>query len=193
LAKQLSVAPRAGVAVTEVFPKTPAAKSGLQSGDVIVKFDGQAVRDPQQLQLVVERSEFGKTLMIDIVRDGKAMQLNYTPEEQPGDFGLRSASKSEGRSSQRMENYGLEVAPMDAEVAQQLGMQGVEGVVITAVAQNSPAANAGLDSGMVITQVNRRSVTSVEQFVQAMEENKGADGALLLVRTENGSRFVVLK
>jgi serine protease Do len=193
LAKQLSVAPRSGVAVTEVFPDTPAATSGLQSGDVIVKFDGQAVRDPQQLQLVVERSEFGKTLKIDIVRDGKSMQLSYKPEEQPGSFGARSAAKSQKRSSQRMENFGLEVAPMDADVAQQLGMQGVEGVVITAVAENSPAANAGLDSGMVITQVNRRSVTSVEQFVEAMEGSQGGDGALLLVRTENGSRFVVLK
>lgn len=193
LAKQLSVAPRSGVAVTDVFPKTPAAKSGLQSGDVIVKFDGQSVRDPQQLQLAVERSEFGKTLDVDIVRNGKSMQLSYKPEEQPGNFGVRTPGKAEIRPSQRMENFGMEVAPMDAEVAEQLGLSGVEGVVITAVRENSPAAEAGLDSGMVITQVNRQQVASIEEFVAAMEKSKGGDGALLLVRTENGSRFVVLK
>lgn len=193
LAEQLSVAPRSGVAVTDVYPKTPAAKSGLQSGDVIVKFDGESIRDPQQLQLAVERSEFGKSLKIDIVRNGTPMQLNYKPEEQPGDFGLRSQNKSAPGRSQRMENFGLEVAPMDDAVAQQLGMQGVKGVVITAVADGSPAAEAGLNSGMVITQVNRQPVTSLEQFLQAMQNSKAGEGALLLVRTENGSRFVVLK
>ncbi len=193
LAKQLSVAPRAGVAVTEVFPQTPAAKSGLQSGDVIVKFDGQSVKDPQQLQLAVERSVMGKSLKIDIVRDGKSMQLSFKPEEQPGDFGVRMPSKAGSTPSKRMENYGMEVAPMDVDVAAQLGMDGVEGVVITAVLDNSPAAEAGLDSGMVITQVNREKVATVDEFVQAMQKSQGAEGALLLVRSEHGSRFVVLK
>ena len=81
--------------MTDVFPTTPAAKSGLETGDVIVKFDGQAVKDPQQLQLAVERSEFGKTLTIDIVRHGKAMELSYSPEEQPTDFGVRGSAKAE--------------------------------------------------------------------------------------------------
>ena len=193
LATQLAVAPRSGVAVTEVFPKTPAAKSGLQSGDVIVSFDGQPVKEPQELQLAVESSELGKSLVIDIIRDGKPMQLTFKPEEQPNDYGVRTAKNSQSRSGKRMENFGLEVAPMDSAVAQQLGMEGVEGVVITAVRDGSAAAEAGLDSGMVITHINRIKVASVDQFVQAMEKSKPGAGTLLLVRTENGSRFVVLK
>lgn len=193
LAKQLSVAPRSGVAVTDIFPSTPAAKSGLKTGDVIVKFDGLAVKNPQQLQLAVERSEFGKTLKIDIVRDGKAMVLNYQPEEQPNDFGVRSPAKPENRPTKRMENLGLEVAPLDAEVSQQLGMQGISGMVITGVRDASPAAEAGLSSGMVITQVNRQPVETIEQFESAMAKSEGGSGTLLLVRTESGSRFVVLK
>jgi len=193
LAKQLAVAPRSGVAVTDVFPTTPAAKAGLETGDVIVEFDGQAVRDPQQLQLAVERSEFGKEVAIDIVRQGKAMRLSYYPEEQPTEFGVRGAVRPEPRSTRRMEKLGLEVAPLDADVAEQLGMSEVSGVVITSVRSNSLAANAGLNSGMVIVQVNRQPVETVDEFVTAMENSDGGNGALLLVRTESGSRFVVLK
>lgn len=193
LATQLSVTPRSGVAVTEVFPKTPAAKSGLQSGDVIVSFDGQPVKEPQELQLAVESSELGKSLVIDIIRDGKPMKLTFKPEEQPNDFGVRESNSSQSRSGKRMENYGLEVAPMDSEVAQQLGLKGVEGVVITAVRDGSPAAEAGLDSGMAITHVNRMKINTVDQFVEAMAQSKTGGSVLLLVRTENGSRFVVLK
>lgn len=192
LAQQLGVAPRSGVAVTEVYPATPAAKSGLQTGDVIVRFDGQPVANPQQLQLAVERSEFGKNLKIDIVRDGKASQLSYQPEEQPSDFGVRASTRSESRPSKRLENFGLEVAPLDAEVSQQLGMSDVSGVVITAVQADSPAAEAGLEAGMVISQVNRQPIESVQEFVAAMEQSDGGS-TLLLVRTENGSRFIVLK
>lgn len=193
LARQLSVAPRSGVVVTDVFPTTPAAKSGLESGDVIVKFDGQAIRDPQQLQLAVERSEFGKSLTIDIVRHGKAMELSYSPEEQPTDFGVRGAVKAEPRSTKRMETLGLEIAPLDADVAKQLGMTDVSGVVITSVRSDSLAADAGLSSGMVIVQVNRQPVATVDEFVSAMHDVDADNGVLLLVRTESGSRFVVLK
>lgn len=193
LAKQLAVKPRGGVAVTEIFEGTPAAKAGLESGDVIVKFDGRPVSSPQQLQLAVERAEFGKSTTIDIIRDGRGMQLTFEAEEQPGDFGRSAGEKSSKHPSHRLENYGLEVAPLSDEVAEQLSLEGVQGVVITSVQDGSPADQAGLSSGMVITQVNRQKVTSMDEFVAAMKSDKDNNGTLLLVRTENGSRFVVLR
>jgi serine protease Do len=193
LAKQLSVRPRSGVAVTDVFPNTPAATSGLETGDVIVNFGGRPITTPQQLQLADERAEFGQNVKIDIVRNCKTLQLNYQPEEQPGNFGTRGSRKSDKPSVQRMEDLGMEVAPLDAEVAEQLGMAGAEGVVITAVGPGSPAERSGLDSGMVITHVNRQPIHSVEEFVAAVKQADADNGILLLVRSENGSRFVVLK
>lgn len=192
LARQLSVKPRGGVVVTEVFDGTPAEKAGLESGDVIVRFDGTAVSTPQQLQLAVERCEFGKSTKIEIVRNGKPRELTYKPEEQPSDFGV-TASKSQTSPGRKMENFGMEIAPLDAQVAKQLGFEDVEGVVITAVRRGSSASQAGLESGMVITHVNRQPVSSVEEFVEATRDADDADGTLLLVRTENGSRFVVLR
>ena len=106
---------------------------------------------------------------------------------------MRGAVRSEPRSTRNMEKLGLEVAPLDADVAKQLGMTEVSGVVITSVRSNSLAANAGLNSGMVIVQVNRQPIETVDEFVSAMEDSGGGNGTLLLVRTESGSRFVVLK
>ena len=195
LAKELEVKPRGGVVVTDVYPETPAAKSGLESGDVIVRFGDKMVATPQALQLAVERSPIGKSQTIEVVRDGKAMKLNYEAEMQPGNFGVQGQVE-EAQSGKRMEGLGLEIAPLDGDVAKQLGMEGTDGVVITSVREGSPAADAGLSPGIVIREVNRQKISSVDDFEKVMAEHRkddSEDGILLLVRSEKGSRFVVVK
>ena len=190
LSEQFGVAPRSGVAVTSVMPKTPAAKSGLESGDVIVRFGGTAVSTPQQLQIAVERSPMGQMLTIDIVRDGETMTLNYSPEVAPGSFGAQAESTVK-ESGTRLQPLGLEVSAMTDDVAKHLGMKDQNGVVITSVQDDGPAAQAGLEPGMVVAQVNRRDVTTAAEFQELVKTD--SDGSiLLLVRTETGSRFVVL-
>jgi serine protease Do len=193
LAEQLSVSPRSGVAVTQVFADTPAEKAGLRVGDVIVEFDGRKVTTPQQLQLVVERTESGKRVSLEVRRNGKTVQLEFVADEQPSDFAARSPKSKQGSSEQRFENYGLEIAPLDSDVAEQLGMEGVDGVLISHVEPGSPTEQAGLEAGMVVVQVNRQSVSSVEEFAQAVKRQDEKKGMLLVVRTEQGSRFVVVK
>lgn len=195
LAKQLAVKPRGGVVVTDVYPDTPAEKAGLQSGDVIVRFGSKSVVTPQALQLAVERSPFGTELTIEIVRDGKEMKLTYEAAEPEGDFVAKSDGKQPKSSSKRMEDLGIEIAPLDSEVAEQLELKDTDGVVITSVRRGSPAAKAGLSPGMLIAQVNRQTVTTVAEFEAAMEKHRSNsdEGVLLLVRSESGSRFIVLK
>ncbi|MGI9470684.1 MAG: Do family serine endopeptidase [Rubripirellula sp.] len=195
LATELAVKPRGGVVVTDVYPDTPAAKSGLESGDVIVRFGNKLVATPQALQLAVERSPIGDELTMEVVRDGKAMKLSYEAEEQPGNFGVQSDNE-ETQSGKRMEGLGLEIAPLSGDVAKQLGMEGTDGVVITSVREGSSAAEAGLAPGFVIREVNRQKITSVGEFEKVMAEHReddSAEGILLLVRSEKGSRFVVVK
>ena len=196
LAEQLQVRPREGVAVTEVFADTPAAKAGLQSSDVIVEYAGVAISSPSELQILVERSELDKPHLLTVVRDGKRINLNFTPERQPGDFGSVATSQERVTpqpASSRLERLGLEVSSLDAAVAAQLGIQDVEGVVITNVESGSPAARAGLSSGMVITQVNRQPVTSPDELASIVKQSESSDGFLLLVRSQRGSRFVVIE
>ena len=197
LADKFQVQPRQGVVVTDVFPDTPAAKAGLQSGDVIVNYAGKAVTSPQQLQVAVERSEMGRPQEIAIVRNGKSMTLAFTPEEQPEQFGLsRSGSTSDDDSSPKtseLAQFGFQIESLSAELAGRLGLKDVKGVLITAVKSDSPADRAGLESGMVITQVNRQAVATVDDVIGILKDESSQAGVLLLVRSDQGSRFIVVK
>jgi serine protease Do len=177
-----------------VFADTPAAETGLKSGDVIVKFGDQSVTTPQSLQLAVEQSSVGSEIPVEIVRDGESMTLTYTAQEQPTDFDAK-AKKQVTDSVAPSGRYGLEVAPLDSDIAKQLGVKASEGVVIMSVASGSPADEAGLEPGMVIAEVNRTKVNSPNDFAKMLEEShdKSGDSVLLLVRSDRGSRFVVLK
>lgn len=189
LGTQLGVAPKSGVAVNNVFPDTPAAKAGMKTGDVIVKFGGTSVTSPQQLQIAVEQSVLGKAIPVEIVRDGKPMNLTYTGEATPSQFGVTSSPKA--NSGVKMQSLGIEISSLTADVAKQLGMENQTGVVVTQVQDSSAAAKAGLAPGMVIVQVNRQDVSSAEEFGKLV--NAAPDRSLLLlVRTEQGSRFVVI-
>ncbi len=187
LAKQLDVKPLEGVAVTEVMPNTPASKAGLQSGDVIVNYAGVAVSSPSDLQLLVERSDLGRRHELTVVREGERVTLSFIPEAQPAELGVAgtaSGDKPSGPARSQLEQFGLEAGTLEANVAEQLGMTGVQGVVVTAVQPGGAADRAGLASGMVITQANRQKVTSLEEFLGVVSKAKTEDGLLLLVRTQ---------
>jgi serine protease Do len=191
LATQLGVPPKSGVVVTNVFPSTPAEKSGLQSGDVIVRFGGTAVSTPQQLQLAVERSPLGKSLTMNIIRGGNAIELDYTPETAPNDVDV-SQSQQPVREGVKLKPLGMEVNSLSPAVAKQLGLDDPSGVIVTSVQNDSPAATAGIEPGMLIVQVNSQDVSTPAEFQSVVDRD--TDGTiLLLVRSSQGSRFVVIR
>ncbi|MCL4191329.1 MAG: Do family serine endopeptidase, partial [Thermoguttaceae bacterium] len=135
LADQFGVKVRQGVAVREVMDGTPAAKAGLKPGDVIVEFGGKPVSEPGELQATVERCPIGSKQEVVVIRDGKRQTLTVTCQELPEDDQLASASSSGNKSAgaSRFEELGMEVENLTAEVAEQLGVKGQEGVVVTSV------------------------------------------------------------
>jgi serine protease Do len=130
-----------------------------------------------------------------VVRDGKRVELKVTVREQPANYGLaRGGFQAPGPGgSSHYENLGIEVSPLTADIAEKLGIGNTEGVVITSVRDGSPADLAGLAGGMVIAQVNRKPVKSIEEFRAAMEKQSPEKGILLLVRTAQGARFVMIR
>ena len=195
LAEKFGVGARQGVLVTDVQKDSPAAKAGLQTGDVIVDYAGQKVGRPQELQSIVERTPIGVREKVTVLRDGKRVTLDVQPAKLPGELAKGGKTPGlEGRSeSSKFDRLGVEVETLTPRVAEQLGIKAEKGVVITAVQPDSLAAQAGLSTGNVITQVNRKSVATVDEFRKAVEEQPLAKGVLLLVRTGEGSRFVVLQ
>ena len=161
---------------------------------MIVKFGEEIVNTPQGLQLAVERSAIGSEVTLEVVRDAKSMQLTYVAQQQPGDFETKARGKQQSAEPKSMNQLGLEIASLSSEVARQLGVEATEGVVITSVASGSPAAEAGLSPGMVIVEANRTKVNSPEEFAQALAAaGEDSDSVLLLVRSERGSQFVVIR
>jgi serine protease Do len=198
LADQMGVNVREGVLVTEVFPDSPGAKAGMKLGDMIVKYNGQPIPGPQELQSLVERSPIGQKESIEVIRDGKHMTLAVTLDKQSADYGIASRAPARSRSnpkpeSSRFDKLGIEVGSLTKPVADQLGLKATDGVVITSVRSGSLADIAGLETGMVIVQANRKPVKTADDLGKAIESQPLEKGVLLLVRTAAGARYVVVQ
>jgi len=191
LASQLGISRQQGALVNHVRPESPADRAGLVPGDVILEFDGQPVRNPADLQRVVERAAVTSTHSVVIIRDGREQTLTAGV----GQLSRETTSTSQPAlaSGSALESAGLELSDLTDSVAEQLGLSDIEGVVITRVAPGSSAAEAGLDAGMVIVRIGTTAVTSVSDIESAMADHDSAENVLLLVRSGDLSRFVVLK
>jgi serine protease Do len=196
LAEQFGVTVHQGAVVTDVPAGTPAAKASVKAGDIIVEFAGKKVSSPQQLQEIVEETAIGSRQHMAVVREGKPVTLDVVPAEQPADYGLaRSGVGAPGgkHDSSRFDKLGIQAETLTAEVAKRLGVKTDHGVVISDVRAGSPAALAGLGSGMVIVQANRKPVASVEELEKILGRQSLDKGVLLLIQSDQGTRFVVIR
>ena len=190
LAQQFGVKTHEGVLVAGVSPDSPAAKVGFKAGDVIVEFAGKAVATPQELQGLVEQSPIGKEQSVVVLRDHKRVDLKVSPTEMTGDV---AASRDNPAHGSKLEKLGMEAQNLTPDLAARLQIKADQGVVVTEVQAGSTAGRAGLASGMVIVEANRHAVKRVEDLSKAMDDKSLAKGVLLLVRTEQGSRFLVIR
>jgi serine protease Do len=195
LAKQLGVETMQGALIADVQPNAPAAEAGLKPGDVVVEYAGTPVKNPQELQEIVDQSPIGQKQPVTVIRDGKRTTLEVTAREQPANYGLASGRLiAPGKGGTLGDKkLGVEVSNLTADIAEKLGVQAGEGVVITEVRGGSPADAAGLAVGMVIVRVGQKPVKSAAEFAAAMERQSLAKGVMLLVRTAQGTRFVVIR
>jgi len=197
LASQLNLPTSNGALVTDVQPDSPAAKAGFQPQDVIVEFAGAKINSPRNLQALASRSPIGSSQLVTVLRDGKRVELHVTLREAPANYGERAAKPTEatgeGEASKQYDKFGLQVGPLSGDVAKQLGITTTSGVVITGVEDGSPADKAGLAPSTVITQVGKKPVKSVAEFEAEVKNTTPEKGLLLLIRSDEGSRFTVLK
>ncbi len=195
LAEQFGLKNRHGAIVAEILPDGPASKAGVHTGDVILEFAGHEVKSPGELQGLVEEAPIGQRESLVVLRDGKRVTLDFATAEMPANVSVAHSSSHGhgGGESSRFEKLGLQVETLTSELAERLGVKAASGVVVTDVAQGSLADMAGLSNGMVITEVNRKPVKSVDEFRKAVNERTIAKGLLLLVQTSDGSRYVVLR
>ncbi|MBL0381656.1 MAG: DegQ family serine endoprotease [Desulfofustis sp. PB-SRB1] len=188
LAQSFNLPDSNGILVTEVHPDTPAEKGGIKEGDVIVKLDNEAVADVAELRNGIAMTSPGTDLAIEIFRDGTSQTIKVTIGEQPDDFGMVAQKSNETLLSP----FGLVVQELTPELAEQFGYENRQGVIISEVIPDSPAARANLRSGHLIEEVNQNRITSLAELQQVLDQNEGSNRVLLKVRVGNFSQYIVL-
>ena len=191
LAEKFGLSEPQGVLVTQVNKDSAADKAGIKVGDVITKFNGKEVDGVRQLTTMVAGTTPGSKVEIVLLRDGKERSVKAQLGELSGDATGGEGDETEPETAS---DLGLTVQPLTPALAKQYRYEGEEGVVITGIEEGSLAANAGLQEGDLITEVNRQKVSSAGEFRDAAGKSKDKGSILLLVKNpKGGSRFVILK
>ncbi len=192
LQDQFRLSTTKGALVSQVNKDSPAEKAGIKVGDVIVRYNGKEVEDVRALRNAVAGTAPGTKVDIVVLRDGKEKSLSAKLGELKPDEG-EDETKATGGEPSGVE-LGMAVEPLSAESAKQFGFdKNDEGVIVREVEDGSPAAAAGLRVGDLITEVNREKVTNLKEFRAALKNTRGKENILMLVKSQGGSRFVIVK
>jgi serine protease Do len=184
LAQSFNLPQSVGALVADVVDGGPAAKAGLLRGDVITTFDGTTIHDMHELPRLVANTPVGKQVKVDASRQGKAKTFMVTIvalKEEPQTAAAEATSQ-----------LGMETQNLTAELAQSMGLRLAEGVVVSSVDDNGPAAEAGIRQGDVIIEVNRQRVRNTEEYVVALRKS-AAGTVLLLISRGDSTLYVALK
>jgi serine protease Do len=188
LAKSFGLSMPTGALVAGVQSDGPAAKSGVQRGDIIIKFNGETVHDQHELPEMVAATPIGKRVPIEVIRNGKHVTLDATIAVLKEQQLARAEGPADAGAS-----WGVQVRDLTPELAQQLGLRNSKGVVITGVKQDSPAADANLQQGDQILEINHKKIGSADEFATlALQVQKSKSQALLLVQRGNATLYTVI-
>jgi serine protease Do len=184
LARSFDLERPEGALVSEAMADGPAAHAGIERGDVIVEYNGTKIDHLHGLPSLVADTPVGKKVEVVVLRGGKKKTFDVTVGEMPAEPG-EAAGETSG-------DWGLTVQDITPELAQRLELESTEGVLVSSVAPDSPAAEAGVRPGDVILQVNRKPVHGTSDYEKALAGGKG-NSLLLLLQREGHSLFTVLQ
>ncbi len=181
-----------GVLIGDVTADGPAAAAGLQRGDVVVKLDGEPVKDLTSFRNRVAMIKPGSKAKLEVMRNGKRKTIAVTIGKLANDAMASDTTTGETVPS-AVKSLGLNVQAIDEQLAAKLGVSAGSGVVITQVAPGSEAAAHGLQPGMVIKEVDHKRVSNPHEFADVVKANKDANSVLLLVQRGEYTQYLVLK
>ena len=177
-------APR-GALVGDVEPGSPAGKSGLAKGDIIVALNGKPITDSNQLRMSIAMMAPGATANLKVWRNGSEQDMAVKLGEMPTEKERASVEPANPQGALE----GVTVENVNDQTAQQLGLPAnTKGVVVTGIEPSSPVADSGLQQGDVIQEVNHQSVSNVHDFDRAIE--KAGKNPLLLVNRQGHTLFI---
>jgi len=186
LAKQFNLKEEKGALVGDVSEGSPAEKAGLQSGDVIIEYEGKKIEEPYQLRNMVANTPTGQEVELKIIRENKTETKKVTVSELPAE--MQKPSKGEYNNLLR----GVTVQDLLPEIYNKLNIpKKLKGVIVSDMDEDSPAARV-LMQGDVIQGINRQKITSIKDYENMVSRINSDENILLLIYRGGSSLFITL-
>jgi serine protease Do len=173
-----------GALVGDVIPDGPAAKGGILRGDVITKFNNQAVREMEDLPKIVAATNPGLAVDVEVIREGSRKVLRIT---------IEVLKDSREVVVAKADPLGLQVQDITEELAQGLKLQDLEGVLVSDVAAGNAASEAGIRRGDVISEMNRAPVKNVADYRKLLASVQKGSSVLFLVKRGGSTIYIAVK
>jgi serine protease Do len=182
-----------GALLSAVTPGSAAAEAGLQSGDVIVEFNGQPVQDASQLKLRVAETGPGVTVPVVIMREGQQKTLSVTLKEEPNKGVANANSENSQNSANEDALHGVAVTDLNSDTRSELNIPAnIYGALITQVDPVSPSYEAGLRTGDVILEINHKAVKDAQDAVHDTANPKGNE-TLVKIWSPQGIHYLTVE
>lgn len=199
IAESLGLSEAKGALVAAVTPGGPAESSGIEAGDVILSFNGQAVPEMRALPRIVAETQVGEEVAVTVWRAGKeaAVTAKLGELEKAEEARVIQTSQTDGViEDTKVSSLGLDVATLTPQLRDDYKVPGdIEGVVIREIATDGAAAEKGLSIGDVIVEANQREVREPKDLADAVTEAReaGKKSILLFVASQGETRFIALR
>ncbi|MEW5795229.1 MAG: trypsin-like peptidase domain-containing protein [Candidatus Zixiibacteriota bacterium] len=186
-AKRLGLNAVRGVVIDSVFVGSPADQAGIQPGDVVVKFNNQEVVNGSQFSVLVSTLRQGNTIPVEVVRDGKHVNLKTTIGDR--DSGLAQSLENPGGGAHPETEVllGMELSRYTPEIARDIGAEHVDGLYVWRVYPGTAADRAGVTAGSIIMKIGKNAVSSVEEFLSAVRQEEDRSRIPLIVQEPDGA------
>ena len=199
IAESVGIKENVGALVAGITPDGPAAKAGIEPGDVVTRFDGKEITSMRGLPRIVSQTPIGKQVDVELLRKGQKLTLQAMIGRLQEDADNDGASKPNGQSGTPSTGpvlIGMRLEPVTDDLRKTYGLdQKVKGVVVTSVEPQSQAAQKGIKAGDVIVEASQDPVASAEDVAKSIEKVRKAGRKAVLLRVEGAKgdmRFVAI-
>ena len=197
IADALGLPTEAGALVADVTANGPAAKAGIENGDLITAFDGRLIADSRAVPRIVADTPIGKTVAVDVLRKGKKVTLHLTVQRlDEGPAQPLRPGKSVPAPKPKLSQLGLSLSVIDGDARTQYKLKStVQGVLVTDVAPDSPAAEKDFRPGDVIVEVQKQPVRTPEDVARRIDVDvrRGKKVELMLVSRGGDLTYIALR
>ena len=187
LAESFGMESPSGALIADLDPEGPAARDGLQAGDVILEVDGSRVHDSSTLPRLIGRTAPGSDVALELMRDGERRQLTITVGDWP-DAERATASRPQ---ESRQDRLGISVGELERAEREQIGIEG--GVRVREVDPSGAAAAAGIRPGDILVSIDHQAVNDSDQLVEMVSELPSDRAVPVRLFRDGRSMFVALR